>query len=194
MTISASAGTRISLVRLLTTGAVSPRNDATKGSSSPGARVVAANMSSGCAAKVKVMGSGFAAFHAGGVNTFEVGRCRHICAGLGTVAQAEPSATHVRAPGFGIDGVVDAGAEVATAIELVLRMKRQLGEIDIVAGHDGLVDRGFVGRDFDDLVRIGEPALVGLVDIVRRRVEGGGNTRAAAHDLGDDFEIFGPAF
>src|SRR5262249_31242588 len=55
--ISASAGTRMSLVRLLTTGAGSPRNAAINDNSSPPWRVVAAKKSSGCVPTVKVIGN-----------------------------------------------------------------------------------------------------------------------------------------
>src|SRR5262249_57237542 len=55
--ISASAGTRISLVRPLTTGAGSPRNVAINDNSSPPWRVVAAKKSSGCVPTVNVIGN-----------------------------------------------------------------------------------------------------------------------------------------
>src|SRR6516225_627013 len=97
----------MSLVRLLTTGAGSARNLATKPS------LIAAlprrrgkeieRMCSGCECRRQF----FATLHASRVDAFEVGGSSDIGAGFVAVAQTEPPAADVPSAGRRIDRIID---------------------------------------------------------------------------------------
>ena len=70
----------------------------------------------------------------GRVDALEIGRRGDVGAGLGAVAQAQPAAADVAPPGRRIDHVVGGRAEIATAVVGVVRVERQLGQIDVLAG------------------------------------------------------------
>ena len=76
----------------------------------------------------------FAARHAGRVDALEIGRRRDVGAGLVAVAQAEAAAADIPSSGRRIDRVVGGRAQIATAVVGVVRIERQLGEIDVLAG------------------------------------------------------------
>ena len=76
----------------------------------------------------------------------------------------------------------------------MLRMERQPGEIDVLAGDLDLVHRRVAGRHLDQRLRIGEPPEVFLVKLVFAGFESGGETFAVARGLGDDFDLFRAGF
>src|SRR5258708_13741085 len=75
----------------------------------------------------------FAARNAGRVDALEIGRGRDVGPGFVPVAQAQAAASDVPPSVCGIDGVVGGGAQIAAAVIGVVRVERQLGEIDVLA-------------------------------------------------------------
>ena len=132
----------------------------------------------------------FAARHAGGVDALEIGRRGDVGAGLVAVAQAQAAAADVPSPGRRIDHVVDRRAQVATAVVGVVRIERQLGEIDVLAGDLDRVHRRVAGRDFDHRLRIGQALEILVVDLVFGGLERGDQALAAAGGLGDHLGLF----
>ena len=58
--------------------------------------------------------------------------------------------------------------QIATAVEGMVRIERQLGEIDVLAGDLDGVDRRVAGRHLDDRLRIGEPLEILVVEFCLR--------------------------
>ncbi len=76
----------------------------------------------------------------------------------------------------------------------MLRMERQLGEVDVLAGDLDLVHRRIAGRHFDQRLRIGEPGEIFVVKLVFGGLEGGGEPLAIAGGLGDQLGLLGTGF
>ncbi len=132
-----------------------------------------------------------AARHRSGVDALEVGRRGNVGAGFGAVAQAQAAAADIAAAGRRIDGVVDGRAAIAAAVIGVLRMERQLGEIDVLAGDLDIVHRGVAGRHLDQRLRAREPSEIFVVELVLAGLEGGGEALAVARGLGDQLDLLG---
>ncbi len=99
-----------------------------------------------------------AARDARGIDALEIGRRGDVDAAFGAVAQAQSPAADIAPPRRRIDGVIDRRAQIARAVERMLRMERQLGEVDILAGDLDRVHRRIRRWHFDERLRIGEPA------------------------------------
>ena len=132
-----------------------------------------------------------AARHGGGVDALEIGRRGDVGAGFVAVAQAKPAAADIAAAGRRIDGVVDGRRAIAAAVIGVLRMERQLGQIDVLAGDFYVVNRRVAGRHLDQRLRAGEPSEIFVVELVLAGLEGGGEALAVAGGLGDQFDLLG---
>ena len=70
-------------------------------------------------------------------------------------------------------------------------MKRQPGQIDVLAGDLDRVHRRVAGRHLDQRLRIGEPPEIFVVELVFGGLESGGEPLAVARGLGDDLDLFG---
>ena len=146
--------------------------------------------------KVERMGAGgkrhrqfLATRHAGGVDALEIGRRGDVDAAFGAIAQAQAPAADVAPPGRRIDGVIDRRAQIARAVERMLRMKRQLGEIDVLAGELDRMHRRLGRWNFDHRLRIGEPLEIFVVELVHGGLEGRGDALAVAGGLGDELDL-----
>ena len=182
----------MSLVRLLTTAAGSPRKRRDQ-------RQLVAGLAHGRGNEIERMRADregdrqvFAARHAGRVDALEIGRRGDVGAGLVAVAQAQPAASDVASSGRRIDGVVDGRAHVATAVVGVLRVERQLGQIDVLAGDLHRVHRRVAGRHLDDRLRIGQALEIFVVDFFFGGVERGDQALSAARGLGNDLDLLRP--
>src|SRR5262249_7020477 len=87
------------------------------------------------------------------VQTLEVGRRRDIRAGLVAVAQAQAPAADVATAAGRIDRVVDGRTDIAAAIERMLWMERQPGEVNVASLENDLMNRRIGAGYFDDLLR-----------------------------------------
>ena len=71
-----------------------------------------------------------------------------------------------------------------------MRVERQLGEIDVLAGDLHRVDRSVAGRDFHHGLRVGQPLEILVVDFFFGGFERGDQAFAAGCGLGDDLGPF----
>ena len=76
----------------------------------------------------------------------------------------------------------------------MLRMERQLGEVDVLAGDLDCVHRRIGRRHFDERLRIGEPGEIFVVKLGLGGFEGGGEALAVAGGLGDKLGLLGTSF
>ena len=160
-------------------------------------RQLVAGMAHGRGDEVERMGADgerdrqlLAARHAGRVDALEIGRRGDVGAGLVAVAQAEPAAADVPPSGRRIDHVVGRRAQVATAVVGVVRIERQLGEIDVLAGDLHGVHRRVAGRNLHHRLRIGQALEILVVDFFFGGVERGDQALAAGRGLGHDLGLF----
>src|SRR4051794_10601971 len=86
--------------------------------------------------------------------------------------------------------VVGRRAHEAAAVVGMMRVERQLGEIDVLAGDLDGVHRRVVRRDFHHRFRIGEPLEILVVDFFLSGFERRDQTRTARRGLGDDLRPF----
>jgi hypothetical protein len=68
----------------------------------------------------------------------------------------------------------------------VVRIERQLGQVDVLAGELDGVDGSISRRHLDNLLRVGEPPEVFVVDFFLGGVERGEEALPAGSGLGDD--------
>ena len=127
----------------------------------------------------------FAARDASRVDALEVGRGGDVGAGFVAVAQTQPTASDIAPSGRRIDRVVDRRAQVAAAVKGVVRVERQLGQIDVLAGNFHRVNGCIAGRDFHHRLRVCQALEILVVDFVVGGVERRQHTIAAAGGLGD---------
>ena len=132
----------------------------------------------------------FAARDAGRVDALEIGRRGDVGAGLVAVAEAQPAAADIPPAGRRIDHIVGRRAQVATAVVGVVRIERQLGEIDVLAGDLHGVDRSVAGRDLHHRLRIGQALEILVVDFFFGGFERGDQAFAAGRGLGDHLGLF----
>ena len=132
----------------------------------------------------------FAARHAGRVDALEIGRRRDVGAGLVAVAQAQPAAADIPSSGCRIDRVVGGRAQIATAVVGVVRVERQLGEIDVLAGDLHGVDGSVAGRDFHHGLRIGQALEILVVDFFFSGFERGDQALSAGRGLRHHLRFF----
>ena len=177
-------------MRLLTTAAGSPRMRGDQ-------RQLVAGMAHGRGDEIERMRADrecdrqlLAARHAGRVDALEIGRRRDVGAGLVAVAQAQPAAADIPSSGCRIDRVVGGRAHIATAVVGVVRVERQLGEIDVLAGDLHGVDGRVAGRDFHHGLRIGQALEILVVDFFFGGFERGDQALSAGRGLGDDLGLF----
>ena len=142
----------------------------------------------------KADGQAFVARDAAFIDTLEVRRCGHIGPGLGPVAQAEPPAAHIAPAGLRIGRVIDGGADIAAAVEFMVRVERQAGEVDIVAGDPDGLDRCFIGRDFDNRLGRRQAALERVIDLVVGCAERRRDPRPPGIDLGHQLKLLRTGF
>ena len=76
----------------------------------------------------------FAARDTRRVDALEIGGRGDVGAGLVAVAETEPPASDIPPAGRRIDHIIGRRAQVAAAVVGVVRIERQLGEIDVLAG------------------------------------------------------------
>ena len=139
-----------------------------------------------------------AALDAGDVAVLEIGRLREVRAHGAAVAEHQAAAADIGPAGGGVYAVVDARRDIGCAVELVLEMERQFGQVDIVALEHHLMHRRVRRRHFDDRLRIVHPPHVFVDHVALVGAEGGGEPSPAAghrrHHLvllgADPFEIF----
>ena len=131
------------------------------------------------------------ALDAADVAVLEVGRLREVGAHGAAVAQHQPAAAHIAAPGSGIDAVVDAGRDVGCAVKLVLEVKRQFGEIDGVAFDHHLMHRSIGRRYFDHRLRVVHAPRVFVHEVALVGAEGGSEPAPAARHRGHHFVLLG---
>ena len=131
-----------------------------------------------------------AARDAGRVDALEIGRRRDVGAGLVAVAQAEPAAADIAPAGRRIDHVVGGRTHIATAVVGVVRIERQLGEIDVLAGDLHGMNRRVAGRDLHHGLGIGQALEILVVDFFFGGFERRDQALAAGRGLGDDLGFF----
>ena len=73
-------------------------------------------------------------------------------------------------------------------------MKREPGQIDVLAGETDLVHGGFVGRHLDNRLRIGQAPEIFGVEFVFAGVERSGETPSAASSPGNDLHLLRARF
>ena len=126
------------------------------------------------------------------VDALQVRRRRHVGAGLGLAAEAQAPAADIAPAGRGVDRVVDRRAEITAPVIGMMRIERQLGEIDVLAGQHDFVHRRLVRGNFDDRLRRREALPVFVVELLLAHVEGGGKPLAVARGLGGKLDALGP--
>ena len=122
----------------------------------------------------------------------EIRRRRDVGAGLVLVTQAEPPASDVGFAGRGIDGEVDGGCQIDAAVEFMLRMKGQFGEIGVLAFEDDVLHRRILCLDLDHRLGIGQPSFNFVVDLILGYAERRDHAAAAAIDAAHQLHLFGP--
>ena len=113
-----------------------------------------------------------AARHAGGVDALEIGWRGDVGAALIAVAQTQAARADIAPSGRRIDHIIDRRAHIAAAVIGVLRMERQLAQIDVLAGDLDLMHRRVARRHFDERLRTAEALEIFVVKLVlgcRRR-------------------------
>jgi hypothetical protein len=131
-----------------------------------------------------------AARHATGVDALKVGWGSDVRARFVAVAQTQSPAADIPASGRRIDRVINRGAQIARAVEGVLGMERQLGEIDVLAGDLDLMHGRVSGRYFDKRLWAREPLEIFIVELVFARFERRGKTPAITGGLSDQLDVF----
>ena len=131
-----------------------------------------------------------AALDRGEEHALEVRHLREVRAHGLARAQHQPAAADVALAGHGIDRIVDRGRDVGRAVVLMLHVKRQRGEVDVVPGDHHLLHRGVTLRDFDHGLRIFHPLRKFLRKLARVGAPEGRRIAAAASaDRADDLEM-----
>ena len=88
-------------------------------------------------------------------------------------------------PVAGIAREVHAGGDVGAAVLAVLQMHRQLGEVDVGAGHHHLLHRRLVAAHLDEFRLGAQPAQDFRQQLLRRGAERLGEARAARERIAD---------
>ena len=78
---------------------------------------------------------------------------------------------------------------IATAVIGVVRIERQLGQIDVLAGDLDRMHRRVGGGDLDHGLGIGQPLEILVVEFVLGGLERGDQALAAGRGLGDDLGL-----
>ena len=107
-------------------------------------------------------------------------------------AQHQPAAADIGEARFRVARIIDAGGDVGRAVEPVLEVHRQRGQIGLVAGQHDLMHRRLRGRHLDRRQRMaqalaqhrGKASLVG--------VERGGQAATRSHDVADELRLLRP--
>ena len=133
-----------------------------------------------------------AARDAAPVDAAQIRRSRDVGSGLAPVAQAEAAAAHVGHAAVRVDGEIDRRRDIRPAVELVLRMEGQLGQVRVIARQDDVLDRRRLGRDVFDRLRIGHATRELARQLRGLDTERVGQARARSVDVGDELDLLRP--
>src|SRR5262249_30361750 len=125
------------------------------------------------------------------IKTLEIRWRRDVGPRLKSVAQAQPPAADVPASRHGIDRVVDGRAHVAAAVIGMLRVERQLAEVDVAAVDHHLVHGRNLARYFHHDLRVGQAPEIFLAELILTGLEGCGQASPAAGGLCHDLYLLG---
>ncbi len=133
-----------------------------------------------------------AARHACGVDALEVGWRGDVGAALIAIAQTQAAAADIAPAGRRVDHIIDRRTHIAAAVIGMLRMERQFGQIDVLAGDLDPMHRRVARRHFDERLRTGEALEIFVVKLFFGCPERCGKPLAIARRLGDELHLFGP--
>ena len=122
----------------------------------------------------------------------QIARGIEVDAGGARAAQHQAAATDIGDARLRVARIVDAGGDIGRAVEPVLQVDRQRGQVGIVAGQHDIVHRSVRGRHLDRSDRMaqafaqdgGKAGLVGL--------ERGGKAAPGAHHVADELGLLRP--
>ena len=129
---------------------------------------------------------------AGFIDRAQVARRDKIDAALLAATQHQPANADVGEAVARIDDIVDAGRNIRAAVDAMLKMNRQLGEIGVVAGEHDLLHRRDIARDFDRDRLLLQATLDFRQQLVGRDFECAREPRPAGEHVADQFLFLRP--
>ena len=126
-----------------------------------------------------------AALERGEIDHAQVARRDEIDASGGAAAQHQPPQPHIGPAGRRIAREVHGGGDEGPAVLAVLEMDRQLGQIDVRAGGDDLLDRRLAAADLDDFGLEPQAPQDFGEKLLRRDPEGASEPRTARQRVAD---------